>query len=105
MREFIASGATIGVIAGLLLTSPANADVVDIEAAAAVRIDGASASSFLGSAMDSAGDFDGDGYDDVILGTHNVPAGIGAAHIVFGGPGLHSGVLGSGRTIHIAGNG
>ena len=38
-----------------------------------------------GMALGPAGDVNGDGYDDVILGTHNVPAGIGAAHIVFGG--------------------
>ncbi len=104
MREFLASGATLGVIAGLFLTAPANADVVDIGNAAAVRIDGASVNSFLGSAVDSAGDFDGDGYDDVILGTYNVPA-TGAADIVFGGPNMQSGIVGSGRTIHITGAG
>jgi glycosylphosphatidylinositol phospholipase D len=92
------------VIAGLFLTAPANAEVVDIHNAGAVRIDGASPLSFLGQAMDSAGDFDGDGYDDLVLGTHNVPA-TGAAHIVFAGPNLQSGTLGSGRTIHITGNG
>ena len=104
MREFLASGAALGVSAGLLLTAPANAEVVDIHNAGAVRIDGTSTLSSLGSVMDSAGDFDGDGYDDLILGTHNLtPAG--AAHIVFGGPNLQSGTLGSGRTIHITGNG
>jgi glycosylphosphatidylinositol phospholipase D len=86
------------------LTAPANADVVDITKVGAVRIDGVSAPSYLGSAVDSAGDFDGDGYDDLILGTHSASPS-GSAHIVFGGPNLQSGTLGSGRTIHILGAG
>ena len=104
MREFLACGATLGVIAGLFLTAPANADVLDIQNAGGVRIDGSSGASFFGTWVDSAGDFDGDGYDDVILGIPNVPSS-GVAHIVFGGPDMQSGVVGSGRTIHITGAG
>ncbi len=102
VREFLASGAALSLAAGLFLTGPAHADVVQVGNAAGVRFDGPSTGAQLGLAVDSAGDFDGDGYDDMVVGTITVP-NPGAATIVFGGPALTSGTLGSTRTIQITG--
>ncbi len=47
---------------------------------------GESAGINLGSVMDSAGDVNGDGYDDLIYGMPNWGSGTGAARILSGGP-------------------
>lgn len=41
-----------------------------------------------GQSVAGAGDVNGDGYDDIIVGTPYANAGRGAAHIIFGGPGV-----------------
>jgi hypothetical protein len=54
---------------------------------APLRIDLASPDgidSFFGSAVASAGDVDGDGYSDFLIGASEVFSGIGAAHLYFG---------------------
>ena len=102
MREFLACGAAVSLAAGLFLTGPAGADVVNVQDAAGVRLDGPSKGSQLGMAVDSAGDFDGDGYDDIVVGSLAVPSA-GSAYIVFGGPSLKTGIVGTTRTIQITG--
>ena len=46
------------------------------------RIDGATGSDQIGATMDGAGDVDGDGFDDVLLGTSNA----NVSYVVLGGP-------------------
>ena len=40
----------------------------------------------LGARVDGGGDFNGDGYDDIIIGAYGTNSRKGAAHIIFGGP-------------------
>jgi hypothetical protein len=42
----------------------------------------------LGSSVGSAGDFDGDGYDDIIVGAVNVNNDQGACYVIFGSPNI-----------------
>ena len=56
----------------------------------ALRLDGAAAGDIAGRSIAPAGDFNGDGAQDLIVGA---PGG-GVAHVVFGGDGIAGGVLG-----------
>ncbi len=50
---------------------------------------GAAAGDFLGSALAAAGDVDGDGYDDLVIGATGLDGGApdsGGAYLLFGGP-------------------
>ena len=44
----------------------------------------------LGNSVSAAGDLNGDGYPDVIVGAYLASSNAGAAYIYFGGPGAHS---------------
>ena len=107
MRMVLSIGSCVGLSAGLLLPVPATADPMDLETAAAVRVDGPFDGAQFGSAISGAGDFDGDGYADLLVGAATADVDnrtdSGAAYIVFGGPGLTSGRAGSSRDIRIAG--
>ena len=48
------------------------------------RLDGASANSWLGSAVANAGDVNGDGLDDILVGANGTDGTTGAAYVVFG---------------------
>ncbi len=82
-------GKWIEIIAASLLTSlPATALASSSRTIFAPT--GASASDFFGSSVSSAGDVNGDGYADVIVGAHlNSAAGTyaGRAYVYYGGPG------------------
>ncbi len=58
--------------------SAANADI---------RIVGPGASSFAGTSVSGAGDFNGDGYGDLLVGVPATATSSGSAYIVFGKPG------------------
>jgi len=61
-----------------------------------VRIQGAAMNDFSGTSVSGAGDFNGDGYDDLLIGatgTNSVP---GAAYVIFGRPD------GVGSTVNLA---
>ena len=51
-----------------------------------VRIQGAAASDFAGTSVSNAGDFNGDGYDDLLVGVPGTNSVQGAAYVVFGRP-------------------
>ena len=68
MRMVLSIGSCVGLSAGLLLPVPATADPMDLETAAAVRVDGPFDGAQFGSAISGAGDFDGDGYADLLVG-------------------------------------
>ncbi|MBF0400894.1 MAG: FG-GAP repeat protein [Magnetococcales bacterium] len=48
------------------------------------RLDGAVAGDYAGFAVSSAGDVNGDGFDDLIIGADQAYGGVGAAYVVFG---------------------
>jgi hypothetical protein len=60
------------------------------DAVADLSLTGAAASDFFGRSVSAAGDVNGDGYDDVIVGAHGNDAGAtnaGRAYVYHGGPG------------------
>src|SRR5262245_8093770 len=87
-------GIAIVVAAGLLaLPAAAEATVVDLaNSPATIRVDGASRDDELGDAVANAGDVNGDGIPDTIVGVRNAdPAGrtdAGDAYVLYGGQGL-----------------
>ena len=89
-------------------TAPADVDLLAL-GASGFRIDGAAADDRAGSPVAEAGDLNGDGRDDVIVGAHlagnNGRASSGSAYVVFGAPAsadLDLGGLGS-RGVRIDG--
>ena len=63
-------------------------DLANLAASAGMRIDGAAATDFSGNSVSGAGDVNGDGYDDLIIGANAAdPSGrdaAGAGYVVFG---------------------
>ena len=57
------------------------------------RLDGGSANSWLGSSVGSAGDVNGDGIDDLIVGANGVNGTTGAAYVVLGKAGATASTL------------
>jgi len=65
--------------------TPASVDLATIAAGAGgFRIIGQAASDQAGNSVSSAGDVDGDGYDDLLIGAQYNSSGNGAAYVVFG---------------------
>lgn len=48
------------------------------------RVPGAADMDAAGVSLSNAGDFDGDGYEDYIIGARNAEGGLGAAYLIFG---------------------
>ena len=69
---------------GQVWVVPASAAPGTIEDAAVASLSGATARGYAGYALDGAGDVDGDGLDDVIVGAWGVQGFAGAAYIVHG---------------------
>jgi len=67
--------------------SPANIDLAALTAAQGFRVDGAAANDESGDSVGGAGDVNGDGRDDVIIGAHlagnNARANSGSAYVVY----------------------
>ena len=62
-------------------------DLSELDGSDGFRIDGESAGDWSGHSVSSAGDFNGDGYDDIIIGAYNAdPNGSrsGSTYVVFG---------------------
>ena len=71
------------VLSGAALAGPV-IDLASPGAALLRRIDGAAADDFTGEALAAAGDFNGDDYDDIIVGAPCAENCIGAAYVVYG---------------------
>ncbi len=56
------------------------------------KLDGENNGDWSGVSVSAAGDFNVDGYDDLIIGAHNYPGGVGKgrSYVVFGGAGVGS---------------
>jgi Ca2+-binding RTX toxin-like protein len=80
----IEAAGTACVVFGSREPFPADIDLADLDGTNGFRIDGVFGQSFWGHmAVAGAGDVNGDGFDDVILGTMNAN-GHGEAYLVFG---------------------
>ena len=71
------------VLSGTALTGPV-IDLANPGAALLRRIDGAADNDFAGEALAGTGDFNGDGRDDVVVGTPGADLSAGAAVVVYG---------------------
>ncbi len=79
-----ADGKVAGAGAAYLFDGPFSAGSMSASAANATLL-GASGGGSLGAAVDGAGDFNGDGAADLLVGGYSVKGSDGAAYIVFGG--------------------
>jgi Ca2+-binding RTX toxin-like protein len=85
------SGSSYVVFGGPSFT--ANIDLSTLNGTTGFRLDGVAAKDFSGHSVATAGDVNGDGFDDLIIGAYRAdPAGssdtadFGATYVVFGGP-------------------
>jgi len=72
---------------------PANLDLANLEPANGFQISSSFDSNYLGLLAAGAGDFDGDGYDDIVIGTPNADGGTGAAYVIFGRPDMPTDIV------------
>ncbi len=57
------------------------------------RLDGVAASDLSGRSVSSAGDFNGDGFDDLLVGASGAGGGAGASYVIFGKSALFGSVV------------
>ena len=67
--------------------SPAEA-LKDLNGEAGIQIEGIDANDYSGFSVDTAGDVNGDGYDDILIGAHGVDNNTGQTYVVFGASSL-----------------
>jgi FG-GAP repeat protein/flagellar hook capping protein FlgD len=84
LRKALARFSTLAVALALVLGFSGNAFAISSRTLFAPT--GAAVGDLLGNSVASAGDFNGDGYPDVIVGASNASGGAGRAYIYFGGP-------------------
>lgn len=72
-----------------ILSGPISGEA-DLDDVADLRLAGGAEDVWLGGAVGSAGDVDGDGLDDVLLGASGADAGSGAAYLLYGVASLSS---------------
>lgn len=103
------AAATSTVLATLIVAGSAHAAATDLATAADLRLDGAASNDFAGAAVGGGCDTDGDGREDVVVGSFqadpNGRSGAGSASVVFGDPQRGQLDLGAldGRGFEIAG--
>jgi len=82
------NGANGGGVAYLLFGSETTSPNIDLQQIATdhtgIEIQGLVAGDDLGFSVSSAGDFNGDGFDDLMIGARNAGGGTGAAYVIFG---------------------
>lgn len=72
------------VIYGRSVPFPASMDLARLDGGNGFAIPGIAADGFLGVSVGGAGDINGDGIDDLVLGALGVNAGMGASYVIFG---------------------
>ncbi|MXN67508.1 tandem-95 repeat protein [Stappia sp. GBMRC 2046] len=95
------SGASYVVFGGLDITGGTGTfELSDLDGTNGFVLNGVDASDFSGQSVSSAGDVNGDGIDDLIIGARQadpenpdmtIRSGAGESYVVFGGPGIGSG--------------
>ena len=85
-------------------------DLSTLDGTNGFRIDGIDEGDFSGSSVSSAGDFNGDGFDDVIIGALQANVGAGECYVVFGSsdgfaPNLDLSTLDGSNGVRIIGSG
>ncbi len=79
-------------------------DLASLGTADGFVLDGVNGLDYAGAAVAGAGDIDGDGYDDILIGAYGANNSAGAAYVVLGGPGLGGSTINLGTgAIAIAG--
>ena len=90
----IRAGCTLVVFGAPGLGDAGPIDLTTLDGTTGFTINGAAAEDRSGSAVSSCGDFNGDGFDDILIGAYSAdPAGrseAGVAYILFGGPTIGS---------------
>ena len=83
-RSYVVFGGPgVGQSGDLLLSS--------LNGANGFKLDGENNNDYSGHSVSAAGDINGDGYADLLIGAHGYPGGSGAkgrSYVVFGGPGV-----------------
>jgi hypothetical protein len=69
---------------------PSSINLGSLNGTQGVRIQGDKSWDLSGSSVSGAGDINGDGFADIIIGAPNVDNGVGASYIVYGGKSLSS---------------
>jgi hypothetical protein len=74
------------VVFGRSVAFPATISLDTMDPTTGFRVDGPATDSFAGSSVASAGDVDGDGVDDILVGAEGTPSGsfVGTTYVVFG---------------------
>ncbi len=82
---FTANGSAY-VVLGATAGTAIDLDATALDGNNGFRIDGEASGDQLGESVSGAGDVNGDGYDDVIVGATSADVDAGAGYVVFGGP-------------------
>jgi hypothetical protein len=87
------SGASYVVFGGAGVGNGANFDLSALDGTNGFRLSGVAAYDYSGVAVSTAGDVNGDGLDDLLIGAFGDPNGerFGASYVVFGGAGVGNG--------------
>ena len=67
--------------------------LADLSGSNGFKLDGENNGDYNGIALSGIGDFNGDGFGDVLVGAHNYKSGIGRSYVIFGGLHVGSGGL------------
>ena len=89
-----ANRGAVFVVYGSRSAFPAVFELADLDPSTGQWAVGVSSRDVLGSALDAAGDVNGDGIDDFIVGAREAGVG-GEAYVIFGGDGINSATPGS----------
>lgn len=86
------SGASY-VVFGKAGAFPATLALSTLDGTSGLKLVGAAANDDLGSSVDAAGDVNGDGFDDIVIGAPGASGSSGATYVVFGKAGVFTAIL------------